>query len=109
MLSEEQQLNRIKRVKDILKVISDYKKEDKFPNIENIYESTNIPTSSIQRYLNDDVLLTESGMTDEEITYIKQQLAIKKHQGQIKGGIISSTVNVSLKNEKGHFNGCMKK
>lgn len=109
MLSEEQRIEKLRKLSLILRV---------FPNcksIGEISEKTNILTSTIQRYLNDKKMFVEFFVQDikvsqlEEIekTYEEVQEFLKKSKGEglSKGGKKSQELHGYKKDKYGKFKG----
>lgn len=71
--------------------------------INEIAEILSISSSSVQRYLNDELIEEELG--NEVKTEIKEKLIQMKKNGNIKGGINYSRNNIALKDKKGKFIG----
>lgn len=70
--------------------------------IGEISEATEIPRSSVQRYLNKhkDLVINDAlGIT------IGQQLTVNQHRGKVQGGRTSFLHNSPVKDEMGHFVG----
>lgn len=110
MLSKKQEEERLEKFIKILDVL---------PNCESILEistKTGIPTSTIQRYLNDKTLFNMY-TTKEELSFFNLEkadkiyenvqifLALSKRKGQKKGGIHSQKLNSYSKDENGKFIG----
>lgn len=107
MLSESQIKEKEKKIK---LVIDEYLKHDNV-SIEELSMIVNIPTSSIQRYLNDvDYIHSIYGSNAK---YILEQISYKllssKQLGVHKGGINSSMNNIPLRNTDGKFTGNKKR
>lgn len=80
MLSEEQQIERLIKIRNIIEVLIDSK------NINEISKKTKIPTSTIQRYLNNHELLKGIGFSDEDIGRINIWLQNARTEGLSRGG-----------------------
>lgn len=103
MLSEEQ--NR-KIEMNILKVTSVFLETGGF--IDEVAQKTNIPKSSVQRYLNDSKRIIK--LLGEEVNNeIKSILRMNKQQGNQNGGLQFRNNNITLKDELGKFVGSRKK
>lgn len=113
MLSEEQRIEKLRKLSFILKVLPDCK------SIGEISEKTNIPTSTIQRYLNDKKMFMELFIQDIKVlqkieeaeqTYGKVQefLRKSKEEGLSKGGKKSQELYGYEKDEYGKFRGSKK-
>jgi hypothetical protein len=99
MISREQE---IKINENVLKVVKAFLKTK--GSMEEISEITEIPSSSVQRYLNDEVRIKSllGKETYDEIVKIKEENKLK---GLKKGGIISTSKNEPIRDENGHFIG----
>ena len=107
MLSEAQER---KKHMNILIVVK-YFLENNGPSIEEVSQATDIPSSSVQRYLNDPLvtqLCQELGFSDphKEIQTLLQR---NKENGLKKGGTNYAMNNVPTKDELGKFKGSRKK
>lgn len=101
MISDEQLRIRIERVKKELEAIKMCK------NIREISEMTGIPTSTIQRDLNNKKLIVS--LTDEELfEHLKEWLKIAKQFGTVNGGKNSQELHGYEKDSDGHFKGSRK-
>ena len=101
MLSEEQLRIKIERVKKELEAINMCK------NIREISEMTGIPTSTIQRDLNNKNLIVS--LTSEELfDSLQEWLKIAKQFGTINGGKNSQELHGFEKDSEGHFKGSKK-
>ena len=80
MISKSQEIERLNKVKEIIKVIWTSN------SIKEISIKTKIPTSTIQRYLNNNSLLKEAGLFENDILRIKKWLIESKIKGLSKGG-----------------------
>lgn len=108
MISEKQRLERLQKFSKILVALPDCN------SIGEISEVTNIPTSTIQRYLNDKKLyeefFLEAGMikednVDELFERIQSSLKEYKQNGLSKGGKKSQELHGYEKDENGKFRG----
>lgn len=109
MLSEKQRLDRLKNFSKILVALPDCN------SIGEISEVTEIPTSTIQRYLNDKRLyeefFSEAGKVSEDIEVsevferIQNTLKEYKQNGLSKGGKKSQELHGYEKDENGKFKG----
>lgn len=108
MISAEQHLKMLEKMSAILKALPDSK------NINEVSEKTNIPTSTIQRYLNrEDLILAvteyDVKLTAEILEKNREWLNNAKKDGNKKGGILSQTMYQFSKDESGKFNGNKRK
>lgn len=110
MISNEQRIERLKKLSNILKVMPECS------SIGEISEKTKIPTSTIQRYLNNKKLFVELFLEEEKIdsnfengisVYEQVQSFLKdsKKAGLSKGGIKSQQLYGYSKDEDGKFQG----
>lgn len=110
MLSEDQKFEQLRKLFLILEALPSCE------NIGEISEKTNIPTSTIQRYLNDeskfiDLYAQESDevskLAKAQLTYEKVQAYLKKAKanGHSKGGKNSQLLHGYDKDEQGRFKG----
>jgi len=78
--------------------------------IKEMSQITKIPSSTIQRYLNDTERIKQIYPNSyfEIINKIKSKLEYNKLLGKIRGGTNYAANNESLKDEKGHFTGSKK-
>ena len=103
MISKGQEIERLNKVKDIISKLRDC------ISIKEISIKTNIPTSTIQRYLNNTKLLKESGLHDEDINNINTWLRNAKRIGLSKGGKNSQEKYTYDRDNFGHYNGMKRK
>lgn len=107
MTSEEQKITMIKKLKDILSVMSNTS------SIKEISNLTKIPTSTIQRYLNRKDLLSEllndETLCEEVFKNNQEWLKNAKEEGLKRGGKNSQLNNDYTKDELGKFTGSKKK
>ncbi len=73
-------------------------------SIDDISKITGISSSSVQRYLKEEGIISVA-FGPEEYRLIQEALRYNKQQGNIKGGINSFLNNYSLKGENGRFSG----
>ena len=106
MISREQKLEMLNKMRLILPLI------EQFSSIKEISEKTNIPTSRIQRYLNNEGLIravltiTKSEESYEELSLkIKEWLKRSKTEGHKRGGVNSQNLHSFSKDEEGKFLG----
>lgn len=105
MLSKAQKL---KMIENLIKVLRELPTSN---SIKEISEKTNIPTSNIQRYLNDEKLIEEAlnemkeGNYKEWLLVIRKWLENSKKSGNRRGGRNSQTLHSFLKDEDGKFLG----
>lgn len=99
MLSNEQVIERMKKVRSILDELNNSS------SIKEISEKTKIPTSTIQRYLNNNKLLKECGLTDNDIANINTWLSNSKKSGLSKGGKNSQEKYTYNRDNSGHYTG----
>lgn len=106
MKSREQELAMLNKVKLILSLYQNTS------SIREISEQTNIPTSTIQRYLNNEELIrevltiTKSKESYEELSLkIKEWLKKSKAEGHKRGGVNSQNLHSFSKDEEGKFLG----
>ena len=104
--SKEQEIEMLKKLSEILKILSTTK------SIKEISKLTNIPTSTIQRYLNNkDLILKLLNSLEGTATYdqVAEQISVwlqqAKNEGHKKGGIISQEKYGYKKGEAGKFSG----
>ena len=76
-------------------------------NISEISKMTNIPTSSVQRYLNSERVGQLFG--PEIADGIKKKLEENLHNAKVKGGRTYATNNIAEKDELGKFTGSRKR
>ena len=74
---------------------------------EEIAEITKISSSSVQRYLNDSRIITLLGQ--EAYDEIQKKIKENRLNSRKKGGIISTTNNMPLRDSDGKFNGNKKR
>ena len=86
------------------RIIIDYIKEHPFSYIHEISEATSISRSTIQRCLekHNNIIIPSTRLTIEE------QMRENQIRGKRKGGLSSFQNNTFIKDEEGHFNGCVK-
>lgn len=82
--------------------------EDNITTIKDVEEKTNIPRSTIQRYLNDEQFI-KLYFTKDKVNQIKQKLIKAKKEGLSKGGRISQKNNIQLRDNLGHYKGNKKR
>ena len=84
--------------------VIDYIKENPHAFIHEIAEATYISRSSVQRYLEKykNIIIPRTRLTIEE------QMKVNQLLGRRKGGLSSFQKNTSIKDEEGHFQGCVK-
>lgn len=110
MLSNEQRLERLKKLSNILKVLPECS------SIGAISNKTNIPTSTIQRYLNNKEIFLELYLEEEKTTqnfkageeaflHAQKFLLESKKAGLSKGGTKSQELYGYEKNSDGKFKG----
>ena len=105
MLSEAQKREIMEK---LIKVLKELKTSE---SIKEISKKTNIPTSNIQRYLNDEKLIEEAlnemkeGNYKEWLLVIRKWLENSKKLGNSLGGRNSQTLHSFLKDEDGKFLG----
>ena len=80
MFSKEQEIERLNKISLIMSVIWES------TSIKDISDKTKISTSSIQRYLNNDDLLREAGLTSDDILEVRKWLLNSKMNGLSTGG-----------------------
>lgn len=91
----------IKKQENIKKVIEYF--DNHGGTIDEIASNLNMSTSSVQRYLNDELV---SNLTSkEDALRIKEYLKSMKKAGNKLGGINYSINNEAIKDELGHFKG----
>ena len=107
MLSEAQEIEKTKKIK---LVVDEYLKYDNI-TIEELSKIVKIPSSSIQRYLNDiHYIISIYGENSKEILkQIKEKLSKSKEFGKSKGGTISTINNVPIRDNNGKFRGNKKR
>lgn len=98
MLSNEQL--EIKKQK-ILLICKEFMSKKGNISIIELYNKTNIPKSSIQRYLNDPLIIEL--LDKKSYDFIQSKLQQNKILGFYKGGYISSKVSIQKKDKLGHF------
>lgn len=108
MINAEQHLRMLEKLSDILKALPNSK------NINEVSKKTNIPTSTIQRYLNRKDLILELTnydikLTTEILEKIHEWLKKAKKEGNQKGGVTSQTMYHYSKDKYGKFNGNKRK
>ena len=96
MLSDRQYKEKIKRILLVPKTFL----ENPVSNIE-LSEITGISSSSVQRYLNDPEIITLLGK--ESFDKIQELLKHNTLAARVKGGIISTTNNMPLRDSNGKF------
>lgn len=106
MRSKEQEIEMLEKLSKILRELPTAK------SIKDISQKTNIPTSTVQRYLNKKDLITEflevnkSNENYEQINEeIKGKLSTYKSEGHRRGGQISQEKYGYSKGEAGKFTG----
>lgn len=106
MRSKEQEIEMLEKLSKILRELPTAK------SIKDISQKTNIPTSTVQRYLNKKDLITEflevnkSNENYEQINEeIKEKLSTYKSEGHRRGGQISQEKYGYSKGEAGKFTG----
>ena len=105
MLSEAQKREIIEKLIKVLKEL------ETSNSIKEISEITNIPTSNIQRYLNNETLIKEALIEMKEVNYKEWLLVIRgwlensKKSGNRRGGKNSQTLHSFSKDEDGKFLG----
>ena len=99
MISKAQQIERLNKVKEIISLLPQCN------TIGEINQITNIPTSTIQRHLNNQELLKECNLKQEEIDGIKAWLKNAKRNGLSQGGKTSQEKYNYERDEKGHYTG----
>ena len=108
MLSEAQKREIMEKLIKVLKEL------ETSNSIKEISEITNIPTSNIQRYLNNETLIKEALIEMKEVNYkewllvIRKWLEISKKSGNRRGGKNSQTLHSFSKGEDGKFLGSCK-
>ena len=102
MLSDMQYKEKEKRILLVAKAFL----ENPVSNIE-LSEITGISPSSVQRYLNDPKIITLLGQ--EAFDKIQELLKNNTLAARVKGGIISTTNNMPLRDSIGKFSGNMHK
>lgn len=108
MINAELHLRMLEKMSQILEALPTSK------NINEISQKTNIPTSTIQRYLSrEDLILTLTNydlkLTTEIMQKNKEWLQRAKKEGTQKGGKISQEMYHFSKDESGKFNGNKRK
>ena len=108
MINAEQHLKMLEKLSNILKALPDSK------NINEVSKKTNIPTSTIQRYLNREYLILtltnyDRKLTTEILEKNREWLKNAKKEGNQKGGVISQAMYQFSKDESGKFNGNKRK
>lgn len=76
-------------------------------SVEEVSNATGFSKSSVQRYLNDKLVVEHLGMNN--YTMIHDCLTRQKYEGKIKGGNNFAKNNIPLKDEKGNFSGSKKR
>ena len=78
--------------------------------INEVAKMTDISSSSVQRYLNDEEFISMCFGSNAPIilTDIKDRLEQNKQEGLSRGGVNSTFNNVSFRDEMGHYNGSRK-
>lgn len=106
MRSKEQEIEMLEKLSKILKLLPHSR------SIKEISEQTNIPTSTIQRYLNKKELIVELlelnnnyEKQNEATNYIQNWLNQSKNEGHKRGGLISQEKYGYIKAESGKFSG----
>ena len=106
MLSEEQQIEKLEKIKE---VVSLFLSEDNL-TIRDVSETTGISHSSVQRYLHDPLINEIFGADAKKIIgQIEKKLSENYENGIRLGGETFVNNNVSLKDEYGHFIGSKKR
>lgn len=105
MFSKKQEIERLNKLKEIIEVL------DSVNNIKEISELTKIPTSTIQRYLNNEDLLKDFGLNENDINNIKNWLQKAKARGLSNGGKTSQEryKNSYSRLDNGKFSGINKR
>lgn len=109
MKKSEQRLKMLDRLSTILNYLPTSK------SIRDISIKTNIPTSNIQRYLNNETLIKEALIEMKEVNYKEWLLVIRgwlensKKSGNRRGGKNSQTLHSFSKGEDGKSLGSGKK
>lgn len=98
MLSDRQYKEKVKRILLVAKTFL----ENPVSNIE-LSKITGISSSSVQRYLNDPEIINLLGQ--EAFNKIQELLKNNTLAARVKGGIISTTNNISLRDDIGKFSG----
>ncbi len=70
-------------------------------SIKDISDKTGISRSSVQRYLNDPIVINEFG--DDVYNYIKSKLKSQRLMGNRNGGINTTINKVYVRDENGKF------
>lgn len=91
-------------------VVNEYLKYDNI-TIEELSKIVKIPSSSIQRYLNDvNYIVAIYGTKSKEVlNRIKEKLSKSKEIGKSKGGTISTINNAPIRDCNGKFTGNKKR
>jgi hypothetical protein len=99
MISQEQEIKINEKILKVVKAFLETK-----GSMEEISKITEISSSSVQRYLNDEVRITNllGKETYDEIVKIIEE---NKLNGLKKGGTISTSKNEPIRDENGHFIG----
>lgn len=106
MLSKSQQLEKEEKIKKVV---------DMFLNsnltINELSKEVNIPSSSIQRYLNDVdyIAMIYGSEAKEKLLLITEKLKTNKKEGLIRGGVMSTINNEPIRDKNGKFTGNRKK
>ena len=105
MLSEKQRILKEYRVKQ---VVVAFLKENK--TIKELSIELNIPSSTIQRDLNDIETITRVfPYSDAIISEIQRKLEQNKQEGLSRGGSTFAQNNTATKDDLGHFTGSKRK
>ena len=106
MLSREQYDEKLKKVDIVVKSFLGSKK-----TINEISKETGIPTSSVQRYLNDEncIKTLYKGDSDLIIESIQGALENNKSSAPYLGGRSFASNNIPTKDSLGHFTGSRRK
>ncbi len=100
MLSEEQKNIKLKR---ILFTVQSFLETD-CNNLEELAQKINIPSSSIQRYLQEKQIIEEY-FGEEIYDMVREKINLNKAEGLSKGGTNFVNYNIAIKDEKGKFTG----
>lgn len=101
MLNEEQQKLKTKKIIFTVRKFLDSDCE----SILQLSKEIDISSSSIQRYLNEEKIITQY-LGDDVYDLVQEKLKINKEYGVIKGAHNSLLNNISTKDSHGKFTGC---
>ena len=107
MLSDEQINKKTERIKKVVDAFLSYENI----SINQLSKIIGIPSSTIQRDLNEVEYITAiyTDRSKEVLTIISEKLKENKKFGLSRGGIISTTNNMPIRDENGKFTGNKKR